>query len=326
MGVIYKITNTVNGKLYVGKTVSALAKRWREHKCAANKDFEGKYYLHRAMAKYGIDKFTIEIIDSALLDEELLAKEIEWIARLNTTDDKFGYNLTLGGEGYRHNDPAVTKRQSERQKAWWSKPENRKFFSEKMWPEEKRLKASADSKAFFASPEGKLAIERIRLKVTKISICEWCGITLSGRERQKHTRSKCPQAPPKEIIPKTPEQLLRCGNAMRDSKRPPEEVARRTAALKKRFAENPWFIPKPSPEGLKRIGEATKIRMNEPEKKASWAAERKAWWAANPEARAKISTRVWSEESRAKARTAANKRWHPVSQEGGLSTSENPAV
>lgn len=102
MGLIYKITNLVNGKIYIGKTIAGLGKRWSQHKdCARNrqKGCRGDSYLYRAMRKHGTDNFTIDAIDSALLDEILLDKEMEWIAKLKSTDGKIGYNSTFGGQG-----------------------------------------------------------------------------------------------------------------------------------------------------------------------------------------------------------------------------------
>jgi group I intron endonuclease len=101
VGVIYKITNTVNSKIYIGKTIGVLGRRWSQHKdCARNKQkgSRGDSYLYNAMRKHGVENFTVEVIDHALLDEELLGKEMEWIARLNSTNRRVGYNSTLGGQ------------------------------------------------------------------------------------------------------------------------------------------------------------------------------------------------------------------------------------
>lgn len=96
MGVIYKITNTVNGKAYIGQTSATLHRRWNEHKADA-RNRKAHPYLHLAMLKHGYDNFTIEVVDQAETREELDAKEIEWIAKLRTTDKHHGYNCTTGG-------------------------------------------------------------------------------------------------------------------------------------------------------------------------------------------------------------------------------------
>jgi len=96
---IYKITNTINGKVYVGQTVSTLSVRWSQHVHEANKN--GDRTLCKAIRKYGKENFTIEQIDSACSIEELNKKEQEYIVKLNSLcfNDGQGYNMTLGGEG-----------------------------------------------------------------------------------------------------------------------------------------------------------------------------------------------------------------------------------
>ena len=95
MGLIYKITNTITGKEYVGQTTRDISARWREHKSKSSPS-DGSY-LHNAIAKYGESNFTIEEIDNCP-DEIINEKEIEWISILNTYYPN-GYNLTVGGEG-----------------------------------------------------------------------------------------------------------------------------------------------------------------------------------------------------------------------------------
>ena len=95
MGIIYKITNTINNKIYIGQTTRNIPERWREHK-SKSAPSDGTY-LHNAIAKYGEKNFIIEEIDNCP-DDLLNDKESEWIAILDTMYPK-GYNLTRGGEG-----------------------------------------------------------------------------------------------------------------------------------------------------------------------------------------------------------------------------------
>lgn len=90
--IIYKVTNLVNGKCYVGQTRMSLQNRWKHHRYA-----HGCSALHSAIEKYGVENFTIEQIDSADTQDELNQKEQFWIAKLNTLSPN-GYNLTTGGE------------------------------------------------------------------------------------------------------------------------------------------------------------------------------------------------------------------------------------
>ena len=102
MGFIYKITNTKNNKIYIGKTIGSINKRWREHKSnALNKT--DNYLLHLVMRKYGIENFIIEIVEECP-NELLNEKEIYYIKFFNSyigqdKNKNCGYNMTPGGEG-----------------------------------------------------------------------------------------------------------------------------------------------------------------------------------------------------------------------------------
>lgn len=95
MGFIYKITNTVNGHMYVGKTTKTIEQRWEEHQRKA-KQYPNRY-LYDAMNCYGYDKFFIESIEECS-DEVLDEREKYWIAQLDTIIPN-GYNMTIGGDG-----------------------------------------------------------------------------------------------------------------------------------------------------------------------------------------------------------------------------------
>lgn len=93
---IYKITNTVNGKVYIGKTMLTVKERWREHCKDSIKERCKDRPLYRAMRKYGKDRFTIEQLEEC--DEKVLSdREIYWIDQYRSF--RCGYNATLGGGG-----------------------------------------------------------------------------------------------------------------------------------------------------------------------------------------------------------------------------------
>lgn len=99
MGYIYKITNTLNQKSYIGQTITKLSERFAKHKYLANhpEQQHNVSYIHRAIHKYGIENFTfetVEQIDNSLLNE----REKYWIQYYNTFVPD-GYNLTKGGDG-----------------------------------------------------------------------------------------------------------------------------------------------------------------------------------------------------------------------------------
>lgn len=91
-GIIYKHTNKINGKSYIGQTVQTMEQRLKQHlKNKKNHNFIN------AINKYGIDEFHSEIIEE--VDENKLdEKEIYWIAYCNTYNN--GYNMTEGGDGF----------------------------------------------------------------------------------------------------------------------------------------------------------------------------------------------------------------------------------
>ena len=87
MGIIYKITNISNNKIYIGKTIYSLNHRWQQHlNIAFNKNRPSyNYKLYKAIRKYGKDNFiieTLEDIDNSLLNE----KEIYWIKYYNSNN------------------------------------------------------------------------------------------------------------------------------------------------------------------------------------------------------------------------------------------------
>lgn len=91
---IYKITNLVNGKCYIGQTIRNIKVRWGRHKYDARKGSSS--YLHKAIRKYGEESFMIEIITNAFKREFLNALEVISIAQ-HDTFIPLGYNLTTGG-------------------------------------------------------------------------------------------------------------------------------------------------------------------------------------------------------------------------------------
>jgi len=107
---IYKITNTVNGKCYIGYSRHP-DKRWKAHiRCALS----GKRKkLYSAMRKHGIDKFSFEIIyESNDRDHTLMQMEPFYIKQFNSIDE--GYNMNEGG--YNVNTEEMRIANSERMK------------------------------------------------------------------------------------------------------------------------------------------------------------------------------------------------------------------
>jgi group I intron endonuclease len=94
--IIYRLTNTVNGKIYIGQTSVGLEQRWRQHCYQVTAG--STYHVHNAIRKYGPDAFTREILEETTT-ELINDRETYWIARFESKTT--GYNMTDGGDGQR---------------------------------------------------------------------------------------------------------------------------------------------------------------------------------------------------------------------------------
>lgn len=90
--IIYKITNNINNKIYIGQTTTSIKERFRGH-CKKI----GDSAICRAILKYGKDNFKIEEIYKTDTIEDLNEKEIFYIMELNTICPN-GYNIRSGGD------------------------------------------------------------------------------------------------------------------------------------------------------------------------------------------------------------------------------------
>ena len=94
-GTIYLITNTINGKKYIGQTTQSITTRLREHA----RNTYNKSIIAKALRKYGMDCFIVQMLDTNITTKEQLnVLEKLYIQAYNTVVPN-GYNLTLGGEG-----------------------------------------------------------------------------------------------------------------------------------------------------------------------------------------------------------------------------------
>lgn len=95
---IYKITNLINNKIYIGldSGPESEMRRWKNHQYSYKKH-SGKSKLYSSMKKYGIENFICEIIDRASSTKELRDKEEYWIAKLDTC--KSGLNIIPSANG-----------------------------------------------------------------------------------------------------------------------------------------------------------------------------------------------------------------------------------
>ena len=159
--IIYKATNKINGKVYIGQTVRSLQERMAEHARHTQTTFD------RALKKYGLDAFDIEQIDSADSVDELNQKEIYWIEFYNCVVPN-GYNMCEGGgntKGFHHKEESKRKMAEIKSTSYWG--ENNPFFG-KTHSEEARQKMSAKRKGMaHLTPE---AIQKVRASHYKAKV------------------------------------------------------------------------------------------------------------------------------------------------------------
>lgn len=125
---IYKITNIVNGKVYVGQTIN-FSKRQKDHLYRLISKKHRNPYLQKAFNKYGKDNFKIELITKCEV-EKLDELENHYINEYDSMNKKYGYNLVTGGNEYRVFSEDVKRRMSLKKKGIKFTDEHKKRISE----------------------------------------------------------------------------------------------------------------------------------------------------------------------------------------------------
>ena len=114
-GYIYRATNEVNGKVYIGQTVTSrwgddknpVEERWREEVQEAYRNErrgEDRRYIERAIIKHGPENYNLREQDIAYSQEDLDSKERHWVREYDSMNPDKGYNMTEGGLGGRPNE------------------------------------------------------------------------------------------------------------------------------------------------------------------------------------------------------------------------------
>lgn len=96
-GLIYCITNRINGKMYIGQTCNPLSVRRRQHIDTAQKG--GHMSISCAIRKYGVENFTWTILEDDIPLHDLNRMEELYVDLFDTYNE--GYNSTLGGDNPR---------------------------------------------------------------------------------------------------------------------------------------------------------------------------------------------------------------------------------
>lgn len=155
--IVYKITNTINQKIYIGITTRSLSQRWAEH-CKEARSNSQKA-IHRAIRKYHVENFQKEIIDNSSQSlEELFLKEKGYIEQYNSFNNPQGYNCTSGGDFFQMTSEERLKR-AQRMLGCKHTEETKLKISQtkKLYPtiitDEYRQKISQSSKGRIFTPE-----------------------------------------------------------------------------------------------------------------------------------------------------------------------------
>jgi group I intron endonuclease len=199
-GVVYCVTNLVNGKMYVGQTTRTISARWNQHK---NKLRKSCTALSNAIALYGANSFEIKEVCKASNKDELDFLEAKFIADLGTLSPN-GYNLRLGGSTYgkfseeakarlkaARNTETARRRASAISRANWKNPEYRQEMStmaKAMWKDpQKRQALTAAIKQASQSPvrRQKLSILAKARMLDPVYVAMWKAAINTPEARKK---------------------------------------------------------------------------------------------------------------------------------------------
>lgn len=238
--VIYKATNTVNNKVYIGFD-SSWPRRKAQHKHTALNGAETSNVFYNAIRKYGWDKFVWEVIyESSDGEHTLSVMENQFITEHNSyvyADNSNGYNMTLGGEGTlghqktpeqieahrkklkgRKHDPEVVRRRTETRLA---NPNNIPWQAGKTKETDSRIAAMAKniSAALRGKPKSEEHKANIRLRPqdTTILTCPHCSKVGDYKNMKRWHMDNCKANPNKTTT--TPKQVTCtvCGTTANES-------------------------------------------------------------------------------------------------------------
>lgn len=124
---VYKHTNLVNGKVYIGITSRLPEKRWGRNGC----NYRSNHHFYNAILKYGWDSgFSHEILYSGLAKENAEEYERDLIHHFNSANPEYGYNIALGGNSVGKMSDATKKKISASNKGKRRTLEQRKKMSD----------------------------------------------------------------------------------------------------------------------------------------------------------------------------------------------------
>ena len=192
--IIYKATNKINGKSYIGQTIHSVDNRRKRHYYEAK---TSNYKFHNALNKYKDSDFEWDIVCECSSYDELNDREQYYINHYNTLDDKNGYNMKPGGlnaghseetrkklskmfsgeggpfYGKKHTDESKQK-MSEMAKERLSVPENNPMYGKhhseetrKRWSEVRKGRFTGEKNSFYGKKHSEESLEKMRISTLK---------------------------------------------------------------------------------------------------------------------------------------------------------------
>lgn len=194
---IYKLTNVVNGKIYIGQSKNIhLRMKYHMADSVRVNDPRGNYPMYDDMRKYGFENFKLDIIELCE-EDELNELERKYILEYNSTDENIGYNLTAEAHGFKDrrivkltHSPEIMKKHGERLRKWnlkqWQDAEYIKMKSEFSSKLQKERLKDPEYLAIKTS-QLKKATDKMKKRVGQYSkdgtlIAEFDGIREAGRK------------------------------------------------------------------------------------------------------------------------------------------------
>lgn len=151
---VYCHTNKINGKKYIGITGTKPERRWMK-----GEGYKGSRHFYFAIQKYGWDNFAHDIFFEGLTKEEACQKEIELIDLFKTTDERFGYNISSGGQS----GAAGVKRDKELIEKIAAYHRGKKISAETR----KKMSDAAKGRTFSEETKHKMRMAKLGMKIPK---------------------------------------------------------------------------------------------------------------------------------------------------------------
>jgi group I intron endonuclease len=186
-GYIYKITNLVNGKVYIGQTTSnPPLTRWYGHKNEA-KSGRKPSRLYNSMRCHGVESFKFEVLFFCDSKFQLDCAEKAIIKAYDSTSRRIGYNLATGGDsGGKHAEESKVKNSlAHKGKPTWNKGIPRTDAEKKLMSENRKgIKSGTQSEEWIAKRtachKGKVVSQETREKLSNISKQWWINKKKQG--------------------------------------------------------------------------------------------------------------------------------------------------